>query len=457
MKKTYTAYAVAAIAGGAVLTTAGPARAASVDCSNTTTVPNPVYIAGSTASQPILQALAAVLATQNPPISILYAGPSSCVGLEDVVGEQTETGGAKGWLYLDPTTGSAATCTAGANAYPAQYVDVGVADVFPSSCIQPQITVTSSFKEFHGAIQPMEIIVPWASSENSISYDAAYTVFGWAGTQYPVMPWTVPTAVWTRGDTSGTQLMTANAIGLSGDKWLSGLSAEAGAAQIVSSSGNMVTDVETSGATNPNATIGILSAGTLDPLKAAPGTNDAGAATGGLKPLAFQAKDEDCGYYADSSLSTFDKINVRQGRYAIWGPLHFLANVDGSGNPLANPMASSNTIPSTSADVASVIALITHQGLTVNSTALQTVITAEAKAHFVPDCAMEVARSGEVTTGTAGGEMSYAPTGACGCYFESVVGGGTTVSSYCQTCSGNADCADAGVYTHCNYGYCEAQ
>jgi hypothetical protein len=455
MKKTLSVCA-AALAGGAVLATAGPARAASVDCSNTTTVPNPVYIAGSTASKPILIALAKVLATQSPPISIIYSGPSSCVGLEDVSAGQTES---TAWTYLDPTTGAADTCLAGSNPYPAQYVDIGVADVFPTSCIQPAIMVTSGFKEFHGAIQPMEITVPWASSENSISYDAAYVVFGWAGSSGnpTVMPWNQPTAVWTRGDTSGTQLMTANAIGLAGNKWLAGLSAEAGAAQVAASSGVMVTNIEASGATFPNATIGIVSAGTLDPVKAAPGINDAGTATGGLKPLAFQAKDESCGYYADSSLSTFDKINVRQGRYAIWGPLHFMANVDSSGKPLASPNASQNTIPSNSTSVQAVINMITHQNLAVNSAALKTIIGAEASAHFVPDCAMEVARTAEVTTGTSGGEMSYAPTGACGCYFESLMGGGTTTSSYCQTCTQDSDCADAGAYTHCNYGYCEAQ
>jgi hypothetical protein len=425
-------------------------------------VPNPVYIAGSSASKPFLLSLAKVLAAQSPPISILYLAPTSCNGLYDVTSSTAD--GTGGWGYADPVTGALDTCQVGtggtATAYGTAFVDIGVSDVFPTSCIQPQISLTSSFKEFHGAIQPMEIVVPWGSSENSISYDAAYTVFGWAGAMYPVMPWTVPTAVWTRGDTSGTQLMIANAIGLAGNKWLAGLSAEAGAVQIAGSSGTMVTDIEASGVTNVNATVGVLSSSTLDPLKAAPGMTDAGAATGGLKPLAFQAKDEGCSYYADSDLNHFDKINVRQGRYAIWGPLHFVTNVDGSGNPVVNPAgqgASGNLVPSSSANVAAVIAAITHSGLTVNSTPLQSIITAEAKAHFVPDCAMEVARTAEVTTATSGGEMSYAPTGACGCYFESVVGGGTTVSSYCQTCTADADCADAGVYTKCNYGYCEAQ
>jgi len=453
MKRTYSV-CVAALAGGALLATAGSARAANVDCSNATTVPNPVYMAGSSAAQPILQAIAGVLATNNPPISILYSGPSSCLGPADVVAGTQET---YTWKYLDPVTGAADTCVAGANPYPSAYVDIGVSDVFAGSCVQPQVTLTSGFKEFHGAIQSMEIVVPWASSENSISQDAAYTVFGYGAQTYQVMPWNQTAAIWTRNPSSGTEVMTANAIGLVATKWLAGLSPDAAAGQETSTTGVMLTDLTASAATFPNATIGILGAGTLDPLKGAPGTTDAGAATGGLKPLAFQAKDESCGYYADSGLSTFDKINVRQGRYAIWGPVHLVTNVDSSGSPLANPMNAQNLVPSTTANVAAVVALVTHAGLTVNSASAKTIITAEAKAHFVPDCAMEVARTAEVTTSTSGGEMSYAPAGACGCYFESVMGGGTTKSPYCQTCGSDTDCADAGVYTHCNYGYCEAQ
>jgi ABC-type phosphate transport system substrate-binding protein len=453
MKKTNKVCAVVA-AGGAVLATAGPARAANVDCSNSTTVPNPVYIAGSSASQPVLQAIAKVLAAQSPPISILYSGPSSCLGLEDVVAGQTES---TTWKYLDPTTGAADTCVAGANAYPASYVDIGVSDVFPASCVQPPVTVGSGFKEFHGAIQAMEIVVPWASSESSISQDAAYTVFGFGAEMYQVSPWTQSSAIWIRNPASGSQVMTANAIGLVATKWLSGLSPDAAAVQENGTTGNLLAALATTAATAPNATIGILSAGTLDPLRGAPGTNDAGGATGGYKPLAFEAKDESCGYYADSDLSHYDKINVRQGRYAIWGPLHFLTNVDGSGNPLANPSNGSNLVPSTTANVVTVIKMIQHAGLAVNDPGLKTIITAEASAHFVPDCAMEVARTAEVTLNTSGGEMSYAPPGACGCFFESLEGGGTTISPYCQTCAADPDCADAGVYTHCNYGYCEAQ
>ena len=452
MTKTYKVCAAAAVSG-AVLATAGPAMAANVDCSSSTAVPNPVYIAGSSAAQPILQSLATVLAAQTPAISILYAGPSSCLGPADMVNNQTESTTA--WKFLDPVSGTALTCTAGANAYPPAYPDIGIADVYAASCVQPAVTLTSAFKEFHGAIQAMEIAVPWASSENSISQDAAYTVFGFGAVQYQVAPWTQPSDIFIRNPSSGTQVMTANAIGLLATKWLAGESPDAASVQENQTTTGLVTNLLAAAATAPNAAIGIIGAGNLDPLRGAPVTTDGGTTTGGLKPLAFQAKGEDCGYYPDSSLSTFDKINVRQGRYAIWGPVHLLTNVDSSGNVLGSPSAAQNLIPSTTANVATVVALITHQGLTRNDPKLQAMIDAETSAHFVPDCAMEVARTSEVSLGTSGGEMSYAPTGACGCYFESKTGG--TISPYCQKCSADADCADAGVYKLCNYGYCEAQ
>jgi hypothetical protein len=176
-------------------------------------------------------------------------------------------------------------------------------------------------------------------------------------------------------------------------------------------------------------------------------------ATGGIKPLAFQATGQDCGYYPDSDLSHFDKINVRQGRYDIWGPLHFVTNADSKGNPLASPQASSNPVPSTSANVAKVIAAITHTNLTSSSTpSLDAVIKAETTAHFVPDCAMQVTRTSEI-----GAEASYQPTMACGCYYENIIGSGTTFSSYCTTCSSSTDCKKVAGYPVCNFGYCEAQ
>jgi hypothetical protein len=442
MKKMFNTCRFALLAGGAVLVTAPVASAATVDCTSLT---HPVYIAGASEVKPYLQQLAILLGSS---VSLIYSAPSACVGLGDVaITGQTEPG--SGFSYLT-TAGALETCTAGANPYPAISVDIGVSGVYPSTCITPQIPspLPASLFDFLGPVQPEEIVVPWSSSESSISADAAYIVFGYAGQSFMVSPWSASTDIWTRGVTSGAQLIVGDAIGLRADKWLSKLGADAGASQIATSTTEMVTDITGSAATNPNATIGILGSGTVDPLK---------NATGGLKPLAFQGIGQDCGYYADSTLNAFDKINVRQGRYEIWGREHFVTNVDGAGNPVASPGAASNPVPSADADVQTVIALITHNPSVVTLTStpsLQSVIQAETSAFFVPECAMQVARTSEI-----GSETSYQPPVGCGCFYESQPHGGAgNLSAYCNTtlCTSNTDCT-VPAYPHCNFGYCEAQ
>jgi hypothetical protein len=447
MKK-FNVGALGLLAGGAVLAIAPMAHAATVDCTNATLVPHPVYIAGASEAKAYLQQLAGALGTS---ISLIYASPTACVGLSDVATpSQTEPGA--GFSYITPA-GTLETCTAGANPYPAINVDIGVSGVFPSTCITPQLPnpLPSTLKDFHTStvVQPEEIVVPYSLTAPtfSISAEAAYVVFGFGAQTYTVGPWTATTDIWTRGVTAGAQLIVGQAIGLSGSKWLSGVGAEAGAAQIANSASALSTDIITS--SDPAATIGILGSGTVDPLK---------SATGGLMPLAFQAIDQKCGYYPDSQLSTFDKINVRQGRYAIWGPEHFLTNVDSNGNPIANPQAASNPIQSASADVKKVIGLMTHDSSVVTLTStpsLQTLIQAEAAAYFVPDCAMQVMRTSEI-----GPEASYQPPIGCGCFYENQPHGGAgSLSSYCATCTAatvKTDCNDPN-YPVCNFGYCEAQ
>jgi hypothetical protein len=454
MKKKLTAGGIALLAGGAVLLNAPAASAATVDCTNPTLVPHPVYIAGANAVKGYLESLAGLLGSS---ISLIYAGPSSCQGLGDVLTPgQTESTTFALVTPTGTTNCSGPPIDGGFASYgPAIYVDIGVSDVYASTCISPGFPeLPAGFSDFTGAIQPFEITVPWTSSQFSISADAAYVVFGFAagsymGNTYTVGPWTQSADILTRGDSAGVQLMIADAIGLRGDKWLSALGAEAGTAQIILSQGNMITDIVSHGATDPNGTIGILGSAVVDPLK---------NATGGLKPLAFQGIGQDCGYYPDSTLSSFDKINVRQGRYAIWGPEHFVTAVDGNNNPLPNANAASNPLPSAAADVQKVIGIVSHNPAVVTSTStpsLLSVIQSETSAYYIPTCAMQVSRTAEV-----GPETSYYPSipgTACGCFYENQpTGGGGSLSSYCAPCTVATDCVDKN-YPACNFGYCEAQ
>src|ERR1019366_2413276 len=95
--------------------------------------------------------------------------------------------------------------------------------------------------------------------------------------------------------------------------------------------------------TCPQTTTGAGGEATALTTAAMKGTADTSAAIGnlgdqnlvtGVRQLAFQAKGQECAYYPDSTSTALDKINVRQGRYAIWGPLHMIVDVDQNGQPV---------------------------------------------------------------------------------------------------------------------------
>jgi hypothetical protein len=460
--------AVAALAGGAVIGTAGAAGAAQTCSATLNGTPtmigdaNTVFISGSSAVQSLLQHLAYILyaesqALSTPPIKIVYQSVASCAGVQDVTGAMADTNTTK-LFYLDGSQGSltkpvapTVTCTltgteTGINN------DIGASDVYPTTC---GVTVPAGMMDFYtgSSIQVMEFAVNAGSGEYSISADAAYVTMGWGGTMntWTGDPWTDYTQIYIRTagfNGSGTEAMIGKAIGLDPSKWLATVG-DAGAAQMLSGGGAVLTKLQTT--TNAVKALGIISAASVDPNKGAAVTNDAGSITaGGVRGLAFQANGQSCGYYADSSGSAYDKINVRQGRYPIWGPHHWIANATGTGSSAMPTGVNANN-----AAVQSVIAHLTHAS-SLPAPVEQAMLQVEAGTFDVPLCAMQVNRSGEVTSTAGGGEMSYMPAKGCGCYFESLVNGGNTVSSYCKPCGGDAGTC-AAPYPSCNYGFCEVQ
>jgi ABC-type phosphate transport system substrate-binding protein len=443
MRNTSKVYAVAALAGGCLLATAGRANAATPACNS---YAHPVYIAGSSASQPLLQALAYQLKQAGSPISIIYESPSSCVGLNDVL-TPTSFEATKP-VYLDGTTNpaTATTCDAtNGGTATGSSIDIGASDVFPTTCTEYSNipALTSSQKDFWGPVQAMVLAVQATSTQASISAEAAYVVFGWSGqSNNTVAPWTDPSQMFIRSPTSGTESMIAKAIGLPPTKWLVTSPLDGGSAQHESGSGALVTALE--GASSAEAAIGILSTEYVDQNRSK------------LKALAFQAidpngGDQECGYLPDSDGTHFDKLNVRQGRYGIWGPLHFVTAVDGSGNAQPNPSSGA-----AAADVQTVISWLNYAS-TLTSDQTKSMIQAAGAAYVIPPCAMEVTRSDD-----AAAEASFAPTGMCGCYYEALSAGtpanlGTPTSAYCHACTTAADCSGQGNYTKCNYGFCEVQ
>ncbi len=442
-----------------------------------TSFPNPVFVAGTSAAKSALQAIA----KQLPGISIIYQTPDSCIALGEMVSGQPAIAPAGATVttnYL-ATDGTTPSCVLSATALnnPQEAVNIAVSDVFPATCNTNLGTggITEGQQiDVLGPIQAQTIDVPSASKAKSISAEAAYVVFGFDDNKYGVAPWSAAgdtgnPNIFIRPYTSGTTNIIGTAIGLAATKWRD--STNLSVPRVESSSANMfaaIADVTS----NVDATIGILSAQFV--LQ----SNAKAVLEGGMGPtirtLAFQQTGQTCGYFPDATENTGDKLNVRQGRYAIWGPAHLAANVGADGNPsgvhAAAVTAVLNAFIATGCEGASCPpgsnkllggadagAFFAPDGGTTEDTLTKAVIDAEAgtSGGVIPWCAMQVTR-GNIEIGA---EASYQPSAPCGCYFEKKATG-AAVSTYCKACSTNSDCNPDGstsAYPVCRYGFCEVQ
>jgi hypothetical protein len=356
--------------------------------------------------EPLMKALGVKLrASTVNPITLIYYLSGSCTNINAMfVGTMLTTNPnyvpttteVPGW---DPTQPSP-QCTIDPAGVP---LDLANSNVLISACTQT--ATPANIGTYQGGIQPYVFIVPKASSQVAITRDEAYFVFGF-GAADQLMPWNNPAFMFIRPVTKSTLVSMAANIQVPPAKW-QGMQ--------LASSTNVVNAVSTS--TSPEATIGILGAEVYDQNRST------------VKSLAFSAFQQRHAYYPDSTATSFDKQNLRDGHYVIWSPTVYMAPVDAMGN-FVNPRAQY------------VVDLITNKPATPTPDfdPLATVISVG----LVPDCAMKVTRSVE------GGDLSlYSPAAPCGCYFESKVG---TAPASCTTCSSDTTCNGG----KCRYGFCEA-
>lgn len=376
----------AAIAFGAVLLGAGSLSAAPCPTDKV------LYVTGSTAAQPFIQALAAKL---GGTINIVYQGGGSCVGVNAAVSGTKLTGNATIW----DAAGTASSCEL--PTAPTVGADVGVSDVFASTC-EGVAALPATVGDFFGPVQVMNFIVPVASSQVSLSSDAGYLTYGF-GAAGEVSPFTNDALIFQRNASSGTQAMLALAIGVPPGRWK---------ATTTTGSGDILAKVSASA--TPEATIGILASDFADKSRDK------------VKRLAFQADLQLDAYWPDSKATSFDKINVRDGHYVNWGPLHLFTAIDGAKNP-------------TNAAAAKLTGYFTEKEAPPAGVNL---IDLEIAAYTVPQCAMKVTRTKEL-----GDFSDYTPAKPCGCYFEFKATGATS----CKMCAADSECGGK----KCSYGYCE--
>jgi hypothetical protein len=348
-----------------------------------------------------LKQVAIALAAQPEPITVLYATPSGCHG----IWSQTQAGYTitQSLTYWD-AAGTEYTCDPPVGGVPA---DFGNQQTQATSC-EGVSELPSNVGDFQGSVQAFNFVVNKDSSQTSISQEALYFVYGF-GEAGQASPWVDETTVFTRPDFSAAQIIAGEYIGVPATAFRGTLAAN-NADVVTGLRGLTTTGAKESG-------IGFISGQTADLNREF------------IRTLALQSTGQSCGYWPDSGPDATDKINVRDGHYALWASNHFFAKVDGSG-AIANP------------SVKTLVGLFA--GSEPPPSGLN-VLQIEIKTGNIPQCAMRVRRDSDL-----GPLASFAPPSPCGCYFESEATGSTS----CDECTTDAQCNSAAP--KCRYGFCEA-
>ena len=412
---------VVATCAAAMVFALGPAALAA-DC-NTLGKPNPIYGAGGSAETATIAKVATYFAgLVDHPITIFWTDPGACAGYQQYLNNSITNSAVKYW----DASGTQLTCNATAQA--ADFSHMGNEHGF---CVDAGgLTLPSAWPTGFGTV-----LADKDSSQKSISYEALYYLLGFgAGAENKnVAPWTNPAYVVTRSPTSfATQFLVHSIFGnvtqvIYDDPGKNGQGTSAngynGRLGYRSADNQTVADqIAHDGDTDPEAPLGYLSGSAAD------------ANRGKIKTLAYQHRDQNCGYWPDSKDSTFDKINVRTGKYHFWSPGHFFAHVDADNtghdvDHLTNPDVETFFRAFVGSDDLDVLGAVIDAG-------------------DVPLCAMQVTREG-----LDGAISSYvSPDPYCGCYFESRVAG----TAQCDECQEghDEDCSDPKAV--CRRGYCEA-
>lgn len=375
---------------------------------------NPVVWVAGTAKTYVAALAKAMFADPTTPMTIVYRGMSSCFAWQELLGGEPidQEQGASTGSYFD-SSGTEhfcqfrATGDAGADAGPPPVPDVTVSDIFADTCTPLPNGLPSNLQDFFGPVQTMVWIVPKLSNEKAISATGAYYVYGF-GAAGMVAPWTDEASIYRLADESGTQRILGKGIGVDAKDWRG---------TNLGNSGALVKAIPTA----PPSSIGPLAY-----------TNITDTVRPTMSILAYKHYGQDrCAYYPDSAEQAKDKRNVRDGHYAMWGPIHFATRIVG-GMPV-------------SANAGKLINMWT--GVTPPPQGLD-LIQVAAISNLVPTCAMQVKRRAEM------GQLDPAvPDNGCGCYFEKVAG---VSNAACKACTKDTDCTDP-ARPRCSYTFCEAR
>lgn len=404
--------AALAIAGVAVLG-AAEANAQTTDC---TKLPNPVFGVGGSAPNALVKAVAKKLAAAPQPITLVYTPSGACDAMKALVPSggavtpiATFTSSTAKPYYFDATgkeqncdypLGSTVTAEWGSMAQ--------LSTTCKDTTTQAAVVLPDSVGDFIGPISGFSLVVPSTSDQFAISAEAIRYIYGRGiGAGGDVPPWTVAAAIATRSSTSAAGLLLAKAADIP---------LRPVGYKDVSDNQGAINHVLAQ--PDANTALGFCSTETAE----------ADANVSKVRTLAFKAFDQDYAYLPNSTASSFDKKNIREGRYFLWNPHHFFGLKEklGAGKPLQT-----------------FIDIVTSKAEPPGG---QSFLDLQVGVKNIPSCAMRVNRDGDMAP-----LYSWKPEHSCGCYYDFK----TTGSTSCKSCTTAADCG-AGSF-ECNVGYCEVK
>jgi hypothetical protein len=379
------------------------AHATNPPCSGLT---NPIYVQAGDTQLNLLKRLGRALRDNTAKsITLVFTTSGSCTNIDNF---RHHTAAITTAMQYVPSTAENASwqptsatllCDPPAGLFP----DIANSALYISSC-DPAPT-PDGIEEINGPVQAYVMAVPKASSQTAITFEEAYFVFGF-GQAGMVEPWIDETQLFIRTITKSTLLTWAANIAVPGAKWHG-----------VRFDGSSMVESALKTATNPEAAIGLLGAEVYDADRAY------------FNALAFRSNDQYAAYWADSTTSSRDKQNVRDGHYTVWSPTVWMDNIDTVSHLPTNP------------DARYVIDLIAgHEVMPIPNFDPQTIV---ARVGLVPDCAMRVQREQPIDGYAL---APYTPSVSCVCKFMSDVD-----TSSCALCDGGNPCATG----TCRNGYCE--
>jgi ABC-type phosphate transport system substrate-binding protein len=394
----------------------GSAWAQTPDCSTLNTPDKLIYMKGTTAVAPVISLFAAGL--KRIGVTLLYNDTGDGCGSTEAFAFPTSvvTGRDVYTQYDETSPGSGKVVQSTCNATLGQMPNLVINDVAWRSCYAvysgQEPSLPAGMAEFEGPVQgAVPIVASSYTYYDDIMAEELQDLYVCAGNGHIL----TFVDIYDYGTTSGLRELFARGIGLpNAGIFSTRLSSSVGAQQMPEQVGS---------SESPSQTIGYTSTEFYDISR---------NLVNGLK---VRGPGQSLAYWPDSSMTSTDKINIREGRYMLQGALEFVAAVDAAGVP-TDPLAKEviDWVQGNPVDPSLVLPFDMNQ--------------IYAQSGVVPQCAMKVKKDNDLDLPSF---MPYQAAEPCNCSYQ-VMATGLTCIPGCVPCTDGLTCGPGQI---CSHGYCE--